>query len=286
MYGEIQTVDLADLQGAYRQLIKDVDEMGIAVGKRYSLYNVSMYTRNPKHNLVLDPRYSKFEWLMQESYDRMNAIFENAPLAAPETDKYSYIPPLKAQFNQVAIAMRHEKIIPYTMTIWDPKKLDTRILPCTIAYTFYTVDNQLRCTVYQRACDLINYFISDYFCHCNLFILLAEYLKRDIGKLTWHVDTLFSPRKRKERLAGYADRIPQKVEFNDQYHLWPEWSASPENPTLYVHEWNRIARGLTTGETLQTPQFRFYLSKGENPQMTLDDNEGDDTHASDDGPDS
>jgi len=286
MYGEIQIVDLADLQKAYKQLIKDVDEMGIAVGKRYSLYNVSMYTRNPKHNLVLDPRYSKFEWLMQESYDRMNAVIGDYSLAAPETDRYSYLPPLKAQWNQLTIAMRHEKIIPYTMTIWDPKNLDTRILPCTIAYTFYTVDNQLRCTVYQRACDLINYFISDFFCHTNVHILLAEQLKREIGKFTWHIDTLFSPRKRKERLAGYADRIPQKVDFKEDYRLWPEWNAGPEAPSLYCYEWKRIAKGLTPVETIRTPQFRFYLSKGENPQMTLDDTEGDDTHASDDGPDS
>jgi len=277
MYGEIQTEDLADLQKAYRSLLMDVDEHGIPIGKRYSLYNVSMYSRNPKRNLVLDPRYSKFEWLMQESYDRMNACFGNRTQAAPETDKYSYLPPLSKQFNHVATAMRHEKIIPYTMTIWDPNNLETRILPCTIAYTFYTVDNQLRCTVYQRACDVINYFISDYFCHCNLFILLAEYLKRDIGKITWHVDTLFSPRKRKERLAGYADRIPQKTDFKEDYRLWPEWNAGPEAPSLYCYEWKRIAKGLTPVETIRTPQFRFYMSKGENPQSTLEDTEEGDT---------
>jgi len=278
MYGEIQVVDLAELQKAYQELLRDVDEMGIAVGKRYSLYNVSMFTRNPKRNLVLDPRYSKFEWLMQESYDRMNACFGEQTNAAPETDRYSYLPPLSKQFNQVTIAMRHEKIIPYTLTIWDPSHLDTRILPCTIAYTFYTVGNQLRCTVYQRACDLINYFISDLFCHTNLHILLAEQLGREIGKFTWHVDTLFSPRKRKERLARYADNIPQKVEFNDHCELWPAWNEKPNDTSRYIYEWMRIAQGGVAPETIHTPQFRFYMSEGENPQSTLKEVEGDDTH--------
>jgi hypothetical protein len=266
MYGEIQTEDLTDLQKTYQSLLRDIDDHGIAVGKRYSLYNVSMWSRNPKHNLVLDPRYSKFEWLMQESYDRMNAVFGEATVMAPETDKYSYLPPLKAQWSQLTIAMRHEKIIPFTITIWDPRNLETRILPCTIAYTFYTVGNQLRCTVYQRACDLINYFISDYFCHCNLFILLAEYMKRDIGKIVWHVDTLFSPRKRKERLAGYADRIPQVVAFHEGYSLWPDWEKSLTERACYTQEWAYIARSWYLKEGVRTPQFRFYVSKGDAPR--------------------
>lgn len=86
------------------------------------------------------------------------------------------------------------------ISIWDreldlPQSLNSRRVPCTIGYQFINRQNQLDVIIFQRSCDLINFFSHDMHKAYKLLDHLAADLQMNTGSLIHNITSLHAYKK-------------------------------------------------------------------------------------------
>jgi thymidylate synthase len=110
-------------------------------------------------------------------------------------------------FNQIEFLIKKLKSNPYSrgafINIWNSEDLKNSLLgmrvPCTIGYHFYIRKeydkDKLNLTIFQRSCDLVNFFVYDLGKAALLLLEIGKRLNIEVGYIVHHITSLHAYKK-------------------------------------------------------------------------------------------